>query len=209
MNDLPTIRVLGFKEEYIADKENPGKQKLREWVEYAPVSAIMTTRIWEMVNKLRPPANINNDDEGKKMDFMRHRWSMVEPAYEAWKAGRDAPIDGTPLGAWHGVTPDQVVAIQRLGIRTVEEVAAMTDSVVTKLPIPNPRELVRQAKAFLDATDRGTAAKKVAEQDAKIEALQEQLAAAMELLEEQSGKEPAKRGRPAKAIVDAEMDEAA
>ena len=53
--------------------------------------------------------------------------------------------------------------------------------------------------------DRGAAAKKVAEQDAKIEALQEQLAAAMELLNEQA--EKPKRGRPAK--VDDDMEEAA
>ncbi len=203
MNDLPSIRVLGFKTEY-----RDGKEAI-EWVEYAPVSAIMTTRIWERVKKMRPPENIANDDEGKKMDFMRHRWSMIEPAYEAWKAGQEMPIDGTPLGAWHGVTTEQVTAIQRLGIRTVEEVATMTDSVVVKLPIPNPRELVRQAKAFLEASDRGQAAKKVAEQDAKISALEEQLAAAMELLSEKTDPAP-KRGRPPKvAPVDEYESEAA
>lgn len=205
MSDLPTIRVLAFKQEYVPDRKNPGKMITRDWVQYAPVSSIQNTQTWEMVNKLRPPEALENDDEGKKMAFMRHRWSMIEPAYEAWKQGQEMPIDGTPLAAWPGVTPEQVLAIQRLGIRTVEEVATMTDTVIAKLPIPSPRDLVKQARAYLDASDRGAAAKKVAEQDAKIEALQEQLAAAMELLNEQA--EKPKRGRPAK--VEDDMEEAA
>jgi hypothetical protein len=193
MSDAPTIRVLGFKVEYIDDPKGGDKQIARDWVEYAPISALLTTRIWDMVHKMRPPERIRGDDDGKKMDFMRYRWAMIEPAYTAWKSGQDIPLDGTPLGAWPGVTAEQVMAIQRLGIRTVEEVAGMSDSVITKLPIPNPRELVKQARAFLEATDRGAAAKRLADQDSKIEALQEQLAAAMELLEEKASKpKPAK-----------------
>lgn len=194
MNDLPTIRVLAFKQEFVPDKANAGKMISRDWVQYAPVSSIQNTQTWELVNKLRPPEFLGNDDEGKKMAFMRHRWSMIEPGYNAWKDGQEIPVDGTALAAWPGVTPEQVQAIQRLGLRTVEEVAAMTDSVIAKLPIPSPRDLVKQARAFLEATDRGAAAKKVADQDAKIEALQEQLAAAMELLEERTSEKP-KRGK--------------
>lgn len=199
--DNPTIRVTGFKIEYAMNKETGKRDRPIEWVEYAPVHAVMTSRIWDRVKNLMPPENIDNDDDGKKIAFMRHRWAMIEPAYEAWKQGQDLPLNGTPLAAWAGVTAEQAQALSRMGIRSVEEVASLTDSVMGKVPLPNVRDLIAQAKAFLDASDRNVVADKLAGQQSEIDGLKEQLAAAMELLEEQT---KGKKGKADDKKVDEE-----
>ncbi|WP_420959358.1 hypothetical protein [Brucella sp. IR073] len=199
--EAPTIRVLSFKTEYELNRETGKRDVPVDYVEYAPVHAVMTTRIWERVKNLRPPEFIENDDDGKKLSFMRVRWAMIEPAYEAWKRGQELPMEGTPLAAWAGVTPEQAQAFHRAGIRTVEEVASLTDGVISKIHLPGVRDFVVQARAFLEAADRNVVADKLSAQQDEIDSLKEQLAAAMELLEETN---KAKGGK-AKAEKEAEV----
>nr|DAO70305.1 MAG TPA: protein of unknown function (DUF4332) [Caudoviricetes sp.] len=184
--DAPTIRVIGFKVEYSMNKETGKRDRPVEWVEYAPTHAVMTSRIWGRVKDLMPPEVLDNDEDGKKIAFMQHRWAMIEPAYDAWKKGQELPLSGTPLSTWAGVTAEQAQALNRVGIRTVEEIAGLTDSHIGKVPLPNVRDLIAQAKAFLETADRNVVADKLAEQQGEIDVLKEQLAAAMELLEEQT-----------------------
>lgn len=195
--ELPTIRVMGFRTDYAKNIETGRRDKAVDFVCYAPVHSIMSTRIWERVNDLRPPESLDGDDEGKKMAFLRHRWAMIEPAYEAWKKGAELPVNGTPLGAWPGINQDQAQVFIRAGLRTVEDVASMPDSVLTKVHLPNVREFRQQAKAFLEATDRNVVADKLAQQDKQIQDLNERLAAAMELLDE-ANKPKRGPGRPRK-----------
>ncbi|NVM43258.1 hypothetical protein HWX16_23595, partial [Ochrobactrum intermedium] len=100
-------------------------------------------------------------------------------------------------------TAEQAEALRRVGLRTVEDVATLTDSVMGKVHLPNVRDLVTQAKAFLEAADRSVVADQMAKQQDEIDALKEQLAAAMELLEEAN---KPKRGK-AKAEVEDEQEE--
>lgn len=195
-DQLPTIRVLGFRTEYKPGKD--GKSRAIDIVKYAPVSAIMTNQVEDRIEFLRPPDALDNDDDGKKIAFMRHRWSMIEPAYTAWKEGQEIPVNGTPLGAWPAVTKEQVEVLHRLGLRTVEEMSELTDTTITKIPLPNARDLKKQAHLFLESTDRATAAQEMADRDKRIASLEEQLAAAMELLEENVGKKKPKK-QPEKA----------
>ncbi len=198
--DAPTIRVIGFKTEYALNKETGKRDIPVEWVEYAPAHAVMTSRIWDRIKNMMPPESLENDDDGKKIGFMRHRWAMIEPAYKAWKDGQELPLNGTPLSAWAGVTAEQAQAFTRIGIRTVEEIAGLTDSLIGKVPLPNVRDLIAQAKAFLEASDRNVVADRMASLEAENENIKEQLAAAMELLEEQhkSGKDKGKAGSDGK-----------
>lgn len=196
MNDRPTIVVLGFKTTYEKNKTDGQMNRPVDWVTYAPVHSATYTQITERIEFLRPdPAKIKNDDQGLKLDLMRYRWSIIEPAYKAWKEGHEIPVDGTPLGVWPGINEAQAQAFRSAGLKTVEHVATMPDSIMSRIPLPGVRELKAQAAAFLEASDRNAVAAKVAEQDGEIAALKEQLAAAMELLEEQAGKgkKPAKK----------------
>lgn len=206
--DAPTIRVINFRTDYLFNPQNKKHDREVDMVEYAPVHAIMTSRIHDRISNLIPPEFIENDDDGKKIGFMRARWDMIEPAYSAWKQGRELPLDGTALAVWPGVTTEQAEALKKVGIRTVEEVADLTDSVIGKIHLPNVRDLVTQAKAFLAASDRNEFADQMAKQQDEIDGLKEQLFAAMELLEE-ANKARTGKGKSKDEASQADAEEAA
>lgn len=153
------------------------------------------TRTWHRVDKIRPV----DDPTPEVADSLSHldmaaKWSVIGPAYEAWKKGNEIPETGTPLGAWAALTLDQAEQLKRQGIRTVEDVTGMTDATIERLGWPDARKLPQLAKTFLDGMGDS-------EKDRKLAEMEEKLAAMQELLEEQMAKkEPAKRGpgRPKK-----------
>ena len=189
------IMVLRFKTEY-----RTGKPDLH-WVEFTSRDALdegghPRHSTWEMVNKLRPPEMVNNDDGGLKMAALRSQWAQIEPHYEAWKAGNVLPDNGTPLGAWPGVNADQADALRTVGLQTVEAVANASESVLANPPLPNMREIKRQAGIWLEGRSNADMAARLAE-------LEAQNAAMLEMLAERT--EPAKRGpgRPRKDEAEA------
>lgn len=191
MDNKPTIIVHGFRTTYEASYTPDGKptgkmDRAVDWVEYSPFHAAMYTKVSERLDWLKPPASIRGDDQGIKIAAMRHKWAQIEPAYKAWKDGMEIPLDGTPLGVWPGINAGQAQAFQSAGIKTVEQVASMTDSMMSKVPLPGVRDLQKQAVAFLEATDRSSTANRLSDLEKQNNALQEQLAAAMELLEQQT-----------------------
>lgn len=205
MADRPTIMIHGFKTTYERsfnpDGSPTGKMdRPVDWVTYSPVHMAMFSQISERVEWLRPPERLANDPDGLKMAAMEYKWSMVEPAYEAWKKGHEIPVDGTPLGAWPGINEAQASALRAVGIKTVEHVADITDAVISRVNLPGVRDLKTQAQAFLAASDKNAVASKIDAQDKQIAALQEQLAAAMDLLDHQTRG----RGRKAKDADEAE-----
>jgi hypothetical protein len=204
--ERPTIVVLGFKQTFEKNPKTGLMDRPVDWVTYAPVHAVQTTQITERVDKMRPPeTGLNRDDEGKKLAFLRFRWEMIEKAYNAWKEGVEVPIDGTPLGAWAGINEAQANAFRTVGIKTVEGVRDLPEALIGKVPLPSVREIMKQARLFLDAREASSSASKMAENESRISSLEEQLAAAMALLEERA-KEPEKRkpGRPRKEAAEAE-----
>jgi len=203
--DRPTIVILGFHQTFERNPATDTMDRPVDWVTYAPVHAVQSTKIVDRVDLMRPPEFVKNDDEGKKMDFLRFRWEMIERAWKAWKEGIEVPDDGTPLGSWPGLNAAQVNAFRSVGAKTVEAVAAMSDAVIGKVPLPGVREIKRQAALFIEHKSGSALAARQAEAEDKIKALEEQLAAAMELLEEQA---KPKRGRPPKTVAAVE-DEAA
>lgn len=211
MNDRPTIIIHGFKQTYERGFDADGKPTGRkdrpvDWVIYSPSHAAMFTQISERVEWLRPPENgLRGDDDGIKMAAMRYKWGQVERAYEAWKQGHEIPLDGTPLGAWPGINEAQAQVFRAAGIKTVEQVADITDAMISRVALPGVRDLKAQAKAFLSNVDKAASAAKVTEQDDKIKALEEQLSAAMELLEQQT--KP--KGKRAPETVQEPVEEAA
>lgn len=78
-------------------------------------------------------------------------WIVLEPFYKNWKAGEAPPVDGTPLAAWPGATPQLVEALKPANIRSVEDLAEMEDSSIMRLAIPGLRDKQKQARAFLEA----------------------------------------------------------
>jgi hypothetical protein len=98
--------------------------------------------------------------------------------WAAFKAGDREQIVGTPLAMWPRISAPQVEDLKHLKIRTVEELAAVTDAHLQALGT-GARMLRDEAAAFLEAA-KGTApiAKMQAaltERDEKIAALQTQM----------------------------------
>ena len=206
MNDRATVLVLGFHQTFEKNHQTGKMDRPVEWVTYAPIHAANSTRIVVPVSQLMPPNDLPRDKGGLKMNLMRQKWDQIEPAYKAWKEGNEIPVNGTPLGAWPGINNAQAQAFLAKGIRTVEAVATLPDSAARSISLPNVRDLVKQAQAFLEATDQNTVANRMTEMEKANADLKEQLEAAMALLEERTSTDEPKRGpgRPKKADVEAE-----
>lgn len=185
------IKILGFKQEIKGGKT-------RDLVHFTASDAITETgnpthSTWEYVSRLTPPDNFDNGDGGLRGAAMRSTWAQIEPAYTAWKNGMELPENGTALGAWPAISPEQAEVLRSVGLKTIEAVAGASEAILSKAPLPNMRELKRQAGEYLGGRDTVAMQSQIADLQAKYEA-------ALEMLESQTapdGDKP-RRGRPPK-----------
>lgn len=69
--------------------------------------------------------------------------------YEDWKRNENAEqLNGTPLEMWGKLSLAQIEEYRYLGVRTIEQLAALADNVCMKLP--GSQEMKRKAQAFID-----------------------------------------------------------
>lgn len=192
MSDKPSIIVLGFDVTY-------DKGKAIEWVNYSPAHSPLQSQNRERIDFVNPEKmKIRQEDENGAMkgNFMRSRWALIEPAYKAWKAGHEIPVDGTPLAAWPGLNQAQAQEFRKLGIKSVEHIAEMNDALMMRIQLPGVRDIIAQAKAFLESADRNETATRITSIEAVNKELQEKLDAAMQLIAEirpPEGKRQARR----------------
>lgn len=85
-------------------------------------------------------------------DDHKARWPRE---YEAFKAGQEAPVDGTPLADWPQIGRARVEELAYFHIRTVEQLAAVNDAHLQNLGM-GAREERERAKVFLDVAKNGT-----------------------------------------------------
>ncbi|HUZ12663.1 MAG TPA: hypothetical protein VMU93_07445 [Caulobacteraceae bacterium] len=78
--------------------------------------------------------------------------------YQAFRAGREAPLEGTPLADWpnSGLTRSRVEELAYFNIRTVEQLAEVSDALLANLGM-GARALRQTARKFLEVAARGTA----------------------------------------------------
>ncbi len=170
------IRVLEFEKRYL-------NKIAYDWVLYGPASNIKDCQTWERVDRLKPLADDDKRHErditGTKKMHMNAVWSFIGPKYEAWKKGNEIPEDGIPLKLWAGVDSGQIAEFAFLGIKTVEDIAAMSEAVITKVMLPRVRQTRDSAVAYLASRSDSAVSAKVTELEAKLDA-------AMALLEAQT-----------------------
>jgi len=188
------IRVLDFKTDY---KDG----KARDWVKFAPGDGVQTTQTWELIDVMRPPESFERDQAGDKMFHMKAVWSVIGPRYDAWKNDMEVPEDGIPLAAWSALNEAQVEEFRKVAIKTVEQLAGVTDSALEKVGLPDTRRLREQAKTFIDGKSASDMAAKLADNDEKLESAMAVIAELQAKLEAKEDKP--KRGRPPKKEVDA------
>ena len=197
--DRPSIVVLGFTTTYERNKQTGAMDRPVDWVEYSPRHAAMFTKVKDRVESMRPNLKPGEDQDSEKAKFFNHRWAHIESAYKAWKDGHEIPLNGTALGAWPGINAAQVQVFHAAGIKTVEDVATMTDGVLSRIALPNVRELREQAKAFLDARGDAQIADRLAQSDRERAQMREELDAALALLEQLKPKSKAEKKQQAEA----------
>jgi hypothetical protein len=153
------VRALRFWTEY--KRAANGEMQPVDWVEFCAPGMAHISTITERVSRLE------QDRIG--------RWASLQPFYEAWKHGQEAPTNGTPLGAWPGVSAQQVDVFKQNGLRTVEEVASMNDAVLSRISLPGIRYLRDEAGLFLKAKDTAGAEAEIRAMKAQNEALKAQM----------------------------------
>lgn len=131
-------------------------------------------------------------------------WDHVKPLYEAWKAGETAPNRGTPLAALGSLTEEDIDALHLNHIRSIEDLAAITDGQMPDIRVYSLRAKREQARAWVDSIDTRNTAQEIATLRDQVEALQAALKG------RDNDEEPIKRrpGRPRKEEPEAEADAA-
>lgn len=133
--------------------------------------------------EIRVPGDKINIVHKPVTDFIRAKFRQ---RYQAWKAGKQDQVVGTPLKAWPPISASQVEELAYFKVTTVDQLAAVTDETASRMgPI---LELRQKARDFLEAAKGGAPLTKLREElstrDAEISALREQLKAqAADLLE--------------------------
>lgn len=183
------IRIVEFETRYPL-----GKDPI-DWVLIAPKGeAFLKTQTWHRVAKLNPENFPPHKQSGLSFEDAQAKWSVIGPAYDAWKAGTDLPETGTPLVVWPALDKEQVKVLQGLDVRTVEDVRDMGDNTISKLRFPNARRLPELAADFLKGTDSAAKDQELADLRNQVEAMKEIIEENM--AEKQASKKP---GRPPKA----------
>lgn len=73
------------------------------------------------------------DREVRKSDFEDASMPHFRQLYEHWKRGEEAPVSGLPIEQWPGCTAAQAMTLKAVNVRTVEELATVSDSNIMRL----------------------------------------------------------------------------
>lgn len=136
---LPSIVPLNFWIEY--EPQPDGSLKEVEFVRWSRRGTQNATTEEKIVRLSKNDLNGN----------VNPIWQTLKPFYESWKSGKEAPIDGTPLAAWPGATPQLVKALEPYHIRSVQDLADLTDSTMARIFLPGVRGFRENAKAYVAA----------------------------------------------------------
>lgn len=167
MSVAPTMYIKRFFKDYKPNKIDPAKMDEVDMIEYGPIGSPDKSLITCTIRSLRDVLPMT-DRSNPAIVFAHARWEYIKPKYEAWKAGQEMPLDGTPISAWNGVTPEQAEVFKRNGVRTVEEISQLTDAHIERFPIAHMRQLIMQAKNFLTASDATRFAKVLSDREAQL-----------------------------------------
>lgn len=177
--------------------------RARDMVEYGPIGSAgrsHTTERIDIISRVNENAGVNPAMQAAKVlrDF-------IMPRYEAWKTNQDLPESGTPLAAWNHLTQAQAEILRVNGVRSVEDVAALTDTHFTRISVPNLRSIKEAAVKFLESKDTNKIAGELAAKDEQIAALTQRLDQLAQMVADQADADVEKRkpGRPRKAEAEA------
>lgn len=125
---------------------------------------------------------LNDNDRAAVRGAFPSEWATgFRKKYDDWKEGKEAPPNGFPLKEWAGISRAQTENCVQIGICTVEDMAAMSDSAMNAIGM-GARVLKDKAQAWLDSRlTHGNAEQlaalraEAADKDTRIKQLEEQL----------------------------------
>lgn len=106
--------------------------------------------VWEVEKFFK-----HNEQEVRSERLNPAHEEFYKKSYQRWKEGQEIPIEGTPIKTWPILAPSQVSNLLHLNIRTVEDLATLTDEGVKRIGMGGV-ELKQKAKNWLAAAqDKG------------------------------------------------------
>lgn len=96
-----------------------------------------------------PPGDGKTVLEQKVND--RHKF-RYKKEYDAWKQGKEAPLNGTSIKDWPSASPAIIMNLQRINVRTIEDLANANESTLERIGM-GARKLKEKASAWLQASE--------------------------------------------------------
>jgi hypothetical protein len=155
-------------------------------------------------------------DEGVSTEATTHD-RRFPVAWARFQAQSTDTVSGFPLKEWAGLTRAAVETFALYNVRTVEQLANLTDGNLQNVPLPNTMELREKARTFLEQAASGESLRaELMQLRAQVEAMKPQASPAHvsvvpphaveavftptpEATPAEAPNAPKKRGRPAKA----------
>lgn len=187
------VVAVEFWTDYVPDPADASKTIARDMVKWTKRGDLTTFAMTEQVARVQRP--LKEMDGG--VPLQNPVWEAIQPAYVRWKAGQDFVEDGTALEAWPGLAKGQTKVLRAAQIRTVEDLAAITDRDLGNIRLPDARKLRDRAQLFI-ANQQGVAEldQALAGRDAKTAALEAELAELKAFVAAQQALAEAPRGQP-------------
>lgn len=199
MEKLPVL-IHRFYTVFEDDPKKPGQTRARDMVEYGPIGQAGRTHVCERIDVLSRVQKVSGVNPS--VQAARIMWDFIRPRYEAWKANQELPETGTPLAAWNHLTQAQAEILRVNGVRSVDDVALLTDTHIHRIPIPNLRSIIEAAKKFIDSKDVNKFTAQMAAKDEMIAALTQRVDQLAQMVADQQAGDraeaPRRRGRPPK-----------
>jgi len=147
--------------------------------------------------EIATPGDMNTVIQRPVTDKDKERWPTH---FARYKEGLEPSVEGIPLEAWARLTPASVANYKAMGVKTVENVAGMSDQICNKVAMGAMADRTA-AKAYLEQAKDGALSQKQAlvieRQDQTIADLQRQINELAALADKP------KRGRPVRETEEA------
>lgn len=197
-----TVTAVQFWTDYEPDPEQPGEMRAVDWVKWAKRGDLNSMAVVEKVARVSRPMQSMSDEGQLEPNPI---WTAIEGQFDAWKKGQEVPADGTSLDAWSALSKAQAKAFKDAGFACIEHIAAIEDSGMGKVRLPDTRRLRDLARAYVAHRNQNAPIEAAfAKQGSEIADLKAQLAEATAALQRLAAPddeaEPPRRGpgRPRK-----------
>jgi|TARA_R110000787_G_scaffold90865_7_gene191699 hypothetical protein len=171
MNEMGTDREAGiFAEFYYESILNESKSTEENRPIFEDTSFIRITVSGNKNSIIERPVRIGH--------LVNHDNNRFRAEYAAFLKGEQAILEGTPLNQWGAISNSQANELKHFNVRTVEQLASMTDGNAQNFP--SILALREQAKSFLKTALEGSQTSKLqaelSKRDDDIAAMKAQLA---------------------------------